>query len=67
MNLSILQKISAQILAKDVPTYKRWLFNKIDFSSKLIGIKGPRGSGKSTILQQYAKMTNLPASKIFFM
>ena len=66
MNLPILQKISAQILAKDVPTYKRWLFEKIDFSSKLIGIKGPRGSGKSTILQQYAKMTKLPASKIFF-
>jgi predicted AAA+ superfamily ATPase len=66
MNVPILQKISTQILAKEVPSYKRWLFNKIDFSSKLIGIKGPRGSGKSTILQQYAKMTELPASKIFF-
>ena len=66
MNLPILQKISAQILAKETPIYKRWLFDKIDFSSKLIGIKGPRGSGKSTILQQYAQMSELPASKIFF-
>jgi|LGVF01.1.fsa_nt_gb predicted AAA+ superfamily ATPase len=66
MNLPILQKISAQILAKEIPPYRRWLFEQIDFSSKLIGIKGPRGSGKSTLLQQYAKTTDLPASKIFF-
>ncbi len=66
MNLPILQKISAQILAKETLPYRRWLFDKIDFSSKLIGIKGPRGSGKSTLLQQYAKTTGLPSSKILF-
>ncbi len=66
MNLPILQKISAQILTKETPEYKRWLFDKIDFSSKLIGIKGPRGSGKSTLLLQYAKTTVLPSSKILF-
>lgn len=66
MNLPILQKISTQILAKSTPNYKRWLFEQIDFKSKLIGIKGPRGSGKSTILLQYAKSKNLPASKILF-
>jgi len=66
MNLPILQKVSAQILAKETPTYKRWLFDKIDFNSKLMGIKGPRGSGKSTMLLQYAKMKKLPASKMLF-
>jgi len=66
MNLPILQKISSQILVKKSLLYRRWLFDKIDFSSKLIGIKGPRGSGKSTILQQYAKISNPPPSKIFF-
>ena len=66
MNLPILQKVSAQILAKETPTYKRWLFDKIDFNSKLIGIKGPRGSGKSTMLLQYAKMKKLPSSKVLF-
>ena len=66
MNLPILQKISAQILNKEVPKYRRWLFEKIDFSSRLIGIKGPRGSGKSTLLLQYARSTDLPASKILF-
>ena len=66
MNLPILQKISTQILAKSTPIYRRWIFEQIDFKSKLIGIKGPRGSGKSTILLQYAKSKNLPASKILF-
>jgi len=55
MNLQLLQKISAQFLSRKTPTYKRWLFEKIDFNSKLIGIKGPRGSGKSTLLLQHAK------------
>ncbi len=67
MELPILQKISAQILSKEVPTYKRWLFEKIDFSSKLIGIKGPRGSGKSTMLLQYAKTKAMPASKVLYL
>ncbi len=31
-----------------------------------MGIKGPRGSGKSTMLLQYAKMKKLPASKMLF-
>ncbi len=66
MNLELLQKISAQILTKEIPKYKRWLFNKIDFHSKLIGIKGPRGSGKSTILFQYALESQVPVSKILY-
>lgn len=66
MKLPILQKISSQILAKETPVYRRWLFEKIDFGSRLIGIKGPRGSGKSTLLQQYAKISNIVPSKILF-
>ncbi|MBL0708750.1 MAG: AAA family ATPase [Sulfurimonas sp.] len=66
MDLQILHKISAQILSKETPKYKRWLYYKIDFSGKLIGIKGPRGSGKSTILHQYASNVNIVSSKILY-
>lgn len=66
MNLALLQKISAQILSREIPEYRRWLFAKIDFHSKLIGIKGPRGSGKSTILFQYAKESKISSSKILY-
>lgn len=67
MNLATLQKISTQILNRDTPKYKRYLFSKIDFTSKLIGIKGARGTGKSTILLQYAKSLDLPSSKILYL
>jgi len=48
-----LQLLSNQILAQKVPEYKRFLFYKIDFSERLIGILGSRGVGKTTILLQY--------------
>ena len=48
-----LQLLSNQILAQKVPHYKRFLFNKIDFNERLIGILGSRGVGKTTILLQY--------------
>jgi len=67
MNLETLQKISAHILSKEIPEYKRYLYHQIDFSSKLIGIKGSRGTGKSTLLLQYTKQLNLPASKILYL
>ncbi len=67
MNLATLQKISIQILAREIPVYRRYLYSKIDFSSKLIGIKGSRGTGKSTILLQYAKSMDLPSSKILYL
>ena len=33
--------------------YKRFLFNKIDFNERLIGVLGSRGVGKTTMLLQY--------------
>ncbi len=44
-------------------TYKRYLFKKIDFSEKLIGIIGARGVGKTTLLLQYLKENSLPLNK----
>ena len=43
--------------------YKRYLHNRVDFSQKLIGIIGARGSGKTTFLLQYLKENPLPLSK----
>ena len=33
-----LQLLSNQILAQKVPEYKRFLFDKIDFNERLIGV-----------------------------
>ena len=36
-------------------TMTRPLMNEIDWGHRMIGIKGPRGVGKTTFLLQYAK------------
>ena len=48
-----LQLLSNQILTQKLPKYKRFLFEKIDFNERLIGILGSRGVGKTTMLLQY--------------
>ncbi len=40
--------------------FSRYLLSRIDWSNRLIGIKGARGTGKTTLLLQYAKQ-HLPA------
>ena len=50
-----LLKYSTAKLTQTLPTYKRFLFDKIDFSSKLIGIIGARGAGKTTLALQYLR------------
>ncbi len=43
--------------------FKRFLFDKIKWNNRLIGIKGARGTGKTTLLLQWLKQQNLPVSK----
>jgi len=44
-------------------SYKRYIYEVIDFEQKLIGIIGARGVGKTTFLLQYLKEHSLPLSK----
>ena len=44
-------------------TYKRYLFNEIDWTEKLIGIIGARGVGKTTLLLQYLKESPISLNK----
>ena len=48
-------KYSTIKLSQELPQYKRFLFDKIDFNSKLIGLIGARGAGKTTLVLQYLK------------
>jgi predicted AAA+ superfamily ATPase len=49
---------SAALLRQKLPEFKRFLFDEIHWSSKLIGIKGARGTGKTTLLLQWLKSLN---------
>ena len=51
-------------LVKEVPAkFKRYLFEKINWNNRLIGIKGARGTGKTTLLLQWLKQRAIPSSK----
>lgn len=43
--------------------FKRYLFDLIKWENRLIGIKGARGTGKTTLLLQWIKLQDLPSEK----
>ncbi len=46
--------VSGQVLARPVPEFRRFLFDRISREAKLIGIMGARGAGKTTLMLQLA-------------
>jgi predicted AAA+ superfamily ATPase len=58
--LEQLQQYSLKQLNNLKITYKRYFFNEVDFTQKLIGIIGDRGIGKTTFLLQYLKELDMP-------
>lgn len=50
-----LQKYFDSMLAGTPTDFHRYLWDKIDWRERMIGLKGPRGIGKTTMLLQYAK------------
>ena len=54
---------SHQLLNDTSLTFKRYLFDHILWNNRLIGVKGARGTGKTTLLLQWLKEQNLPAEK----
>ena len=62
----IIRQASAFILAQPQPEYRRFLHAEIDFSERLIGIKGARGSGKTTMMLQYVLACTIPREKILY-
>jgi predicted AAA+ superfamily ATPase len=44
-------------------TYKRYFYNTVDFSDKLVGIIGARGTGKTTAILQYLDSLEMPFEK----
>jgi predicted AAA+ superfamily ATPase len=59
-------KYSILKLSYDLPKYKRFLFKKIDFNAKLIGLIGARGAGKTTLILQYLKELNLNSDEAIY-
>lgn len=61
-----LLEVSEQLIKTTQIGFKRYLYSTIDWSEKLIGIKGARGTGKTTLLLQYLNQSGLPSSQIAY-
>ena len=48
------------------PIYKRDIFNQINFNEKMLGLIGPKGVGKTTIIKQYLNSLNLNRDEILY-
>ena len=46
--------------------FKRYLYEKIDWGERLIGIKGARGTGKTTLVFQYLKEKKLEGVQVSY-
>ena len=55
MNLQIMYENHHNLLQRTSLTHKRYLYDKINWDLKSIGILGQRGLGKTTIMLQYIK------------
>ena len=61
--MEILLEQSGRLLQHIRLDFKRYLHNHINWKERLIGIKGARGVGKTTLLLQHLKQLALPAYK----
>jgi len=55
INIENIKEMQNILLENQNIDFKRFLYNEIDFSQQLIGIIGPRGVGKTTLILQYLK------------
>ena len=65
MELKVLHKISERVLNSIDLSFKRYLYDRIDFNSRLIVIKGSRGVGKTTLILQAIKEHSDPKKSIW--
>ena len=55
-----------ELLSLTPPDFKRYLYSEIAWGDRMLGIVGPRGVGKTTMLLQYIK-ENLDVEETLYM
>jgi uncharacterized protein len=61
--MDILFEQSERLITGTSLKFKRFLYDTIKWENRLIGIKGARGTGKTTLLLQWLKELDLPPEK----
>lgn len=67
MGFDILHEQSQRLLVNTPMDYKRYLFHEVKWKNRLIGIKGARGTGKTTLVLQWIKSQNLSAERAIYL
>lgn len=65
MQMNELLSIYQGLLAGTNVKFKRSLYDKIDWSTKLVAIVGARGVGKTTMLLQYIKLNKIEKDSLY--
>ena len=42
-----------KLLRETTPTFHRYMYDRIDWNARIVGLLGPRGIGKTTMVLQY--------------
>lgn len=58
-------KIYKKLLRETDTAFHRYLYSEIDWSNRIVGIRGPRGVGKTTLMLQHIKK-NLNSSDVLY-
>ena len=66
ITIDYLYQISNRRINQISLEYKRPLYHQINWGNRLIGIKGPKGVGKSTLLLQHIKESFTDRSKVLY-
>ena len=66
VSIDYLYLISNRKISKISLDYKRPLYYRINWYNRLIGIRGPKGVGKSTLILQHIKETFADRSKVLY-
>jgi predicted AAA+ superfamily ATPase len=53
-------------LKSNISQYKRTIYSEINFEEKLIGLRGAKGVGKTTIIKQYLNSLNFNKKEILY-
>jgi len=63
VQMKALLEQSEYLVSNTILDFKRYLFEEIKWKNRLIGIKGARGTGKTTLSLQWLKLQDLPVAK----
>ena len=66
MNIDHLILLSHKTLGMKTEKYRRFLHSKLSPDARLMGIKGPRGAGKTTLVKQYVRASSHSSEEVLY-